>query len=242
VALAVLGGSSGDHGGVGRSRYLIGWALVVALAVGVSLGSLRLVRSAVGGGGKVVASLSPADVSAQYAQAQTSAAAKATASAGSGTAPTPAAAPPTGLAEPTSGSAPADPDPGTGHATPGQTDPGHAGALPTSHPRPTSPPPSVTRVLSSPGGSVVVRCTGSGSSASVYLVSWSPAQGYSVDQAQRGPSEAAEIEFESDSGSVSVNYHCSSSGPVQTIGTGDTWGDDGGSSGGSDGGTGGGDS
>lgn len=87
----------------------------------------------------------------------------------------------------------------------------------------------MTRVLASTGGSVVVRCTTSaGHAAEVYLVSWTPAQGYSVDHAQRGPGAEAEIEFESDRGSVSVHYHCGSTGPVQEVETGDGWGGDGG--------------
>ena len=54
---------------------------------------------------------------------------------------------------------------------------------PTSAPSPTST--SITRLLSSQGGSVVAQCTGSRGAGQVYLVSWSPAQGYTVDQVQR---------------------------------------------------------
>jgi hypothetical protein len=65
----------------------------------------------------------------------------------------------------------------------------------------------------------------------VYLVSWSPAQGYRVDHVQRGPGEEAEIEFESDRSSVSVGYRCTSSGPVQQVDGADSSGYDGGDAG-----------
>jgi hypothetical protein len=83
---------------------------------------------------------------------------------------------------------------------------------------------------------VVAQCTGSRGASQVYLVSWSPAQGYTVAQVQRGPSEEAEIEFASSSTSVSVNIHCTSSGPVQTVESGDSWAPGGGGSGGGGGG------
>ncbi|MFG2041782.1 hypothetical protein [Dactylosporangium sp. NPDC048998] len=56
---------------------------------------------------------------------------------------------------------------------------------------PGSSPSGVQRLLTSPGGTVVARCTGS----SVYLVSWSPAQGYQVTHVERGPGRTAEVAF-----------------------------------------------
>jgi hypothetical protein len=211
-------------------RRVLGWGLVPTLAVGASAGTLVLIRAAIGDGtGTLADSMSQAQVRAAYAGAV-----KAT--------PlprTPAPAPPSG---PTASVSPSATESGThGPSTPVPT--GHPTAVPrasgpASHPsahspspsssRSTSPPPAtVTRVLTSSGGSVVVRCTG----ATVYLVSWSPAQGYRVNDVHRGPGEEAEIDFESDRSSVSVGYHCTSSGPVQQVEGGDSSGYDGGGSG-----------
>ena len=75
----------------------------------------------------------------------------------------------------------------------------------------------MTAVLSSVGGSVVARCSAASESATVYLVSWSPAQGYSVDEVRRGPAQEAEITFSSKAKQVNVTIHCSSSGPVEEV-------------------------
>ena len=65
---------------------------------------------------------------------------------------------------------------------------------------PTGPTPSTTatiptgetRRLSSPGGDVLARC----SAAGVYLVYWSPAQGFRTDDVNRGPAPVATLSFE----------------------------------------------
>jgi hypothetical protein len=72
-------------------------------------------------------------------------------------------------------------------------------------------------VLSSVGGSVVARCSARSESATAYLVSWSPAQGYSVDEVKRGPAAEVEITFRSQSKQVNVSIQCSSSGPVEHV-------------------------
>jgi hypothetical protein len=72
-------------------------------------------------------------------------------------------------------------------------------------------------VISSPGGTVVATCSAANENATVYLVSWSPAQGYTVHQSTRGPSHEVEITFNSSKQAVNVTIHCSSSGPVAEI-------------------------
>ncbi len=213
-------------------RRLLGWALVPTLAVAASIGTLVLVRQAIGdGNGNLADSMSQAQVRAAYASAAHATPSRPPTAAGgpspiatSTASPThrPANSSPT---HPTTGSTPTPHSTGSG----GPPSAHHPSPSPTSHP--SSPPPtSVTRVLTSSGGSVVVRCTGGAARASVYLVSWSPAQGYRVADVARGPGEEAEIEFESDQSSVPVRYQCTASGPVQQVG--------GGSSGGYDDGTG----
>lgn len=65
------------------------------------------------------------------------------------------------------------------------------------------------RVFTTAGGSVVARCDG----GLAVLRSWSPAQGYAVDDVDRGPAETASLEFESDTGKVKVRITCRSGLP-----------------------------
>jgi hypothetical protein len=67
------------------------------------------------------------------------------------------------------------------------------------------------------GGSVVAQCSGSGY-RTVYLVSWSPAQGYRVTDVRRGPGQEAEIEFEGDRVSSSMTVLCRNGYPVMGYG------------------------
>ena len=57
-----------------------------------------------------------------------------------------------------------------------------------------SPSPKSSRVLTSDGGTVVASCSG----GLVTLVSWSPAQGYHVVQADRGPAKTVTVRFSDD--------------------------------------------
>lgn len=90
---------------------------------------------------------------------------------------------------------------------------------PTPVPRPSSARPSpsarhdaplartavaVTRLLSSSGGTAVARCQGD----RVYLVSWSPAQGYRADEVWRGPGRVARVSFESSRREVTIYAGC----------------------------------
>jgi hypothetical protein len=216
-----------------RRRYLLGWVALLALAVTASAGTLVLVRVVIGGG-PLVNALSQGEVRARYAAALEPV--RATTSSASSSA-TVSAAPSSAGSTHTSASPSAPQRHGSPAATTHQggsstgSGSGPQGGSTSSTPgHPTQPPPpaSTTKLLTSPGGSVVARCQGSGGSATVYLVSWSPAQGYSVNDVQRGPGHEAQIEFESGSQSVSVQFHCSASGPVQQVETDGGGGDDGG--------------
>jgi hypothetical protein len=214
----------------------VGWGAVLVLSVGASAGTLVLVRQAIGDG-NLADPLSQAQVRSQYDNVLHPSAGSSARPGTSGTA-TSANAPTSGpIVGPTSLPPTSPPPAATGGSTSGQhssggsTNPHPGGSSPSSTSHTSAPPAPVTKVLTSSGGTVLVRC--SGKPGQVYLVSWSPAQGYEVNGVQRGPGEEAEIEFESDRSSVSVHYHCTTNGPVQQIETGDGWsggggGDDGG--------------
>jgi hypothetical protein len=83
------------------------------------------------------------------------------------------------------------------------------------------PPPSpssadgsapVGTLLTSRGGDVVASCLAAGT----YLDSWSPSQGYDVDDVSRGPAGTARVTFESDGASVTVVVSCSAGVPSAT--------------------------
>jgi hypothetical protein len=212
------------------SRYLVGWAVVATIATAVGVGTVVLVRDEVGGG-MVVSTLSHEDVLDQLSAAARTAGASRPALPGpsgpSGVISgpprathTPTARPSTSATGPTStrsGSQPPSPYPTRSFGGHGSTPP------PSSTPSPSQP--GVTGVLSSSGGSVVARCTGAAGSASVYLLSWSPAQGFAVHEVVRGPGQEAEISFDSSSESVAVTVSCSAGGPVEQVETGgSSWG------------------
>lgn len=99
---------------------------------------------------------------------------------------------------------------------------------PTAGPR-TTPSPSATssrtaspsvegsrsqiRALGSRGGSVIARCTGS----TVYLVSWTPRQGFEVDDYVRGPINTASVNFESETVDVVMSVGCRAGLPVSLV-------------------------
>ncbi|SEL68629.1 hypothetical protein [Nonomuraea pusilla] len=112
---------------------------------------------------------------------------------------------------------------------------GQASPLPTAPPatasedaqaRPaTSPEPDATdaavstapgeddsvALVRSPGGTVVASCEGD----LVTLRSWSPAQGYSVDGVEPGPTRQARVEFEPDEGhDVELRITCVAGRPL----------------------------
>jgi len=63
---------------------------------------------------------------------------------------------------------------------------------------------SERRPFSGPGGTVVAVCV----DAQAFLVSWSPAQGYSVERIERGPYEHADARFEGSAGRSEVRVRC----------------------------------
>lgn len=66
-------------------------------------------------------------------------------------------------------------------------------------------------VLASAGGTVVARCLTDGT---VLLDSWSPRQGYQVEDIERGPARHVKIQFESDDLEFKGRITCSGGRPV----------------------------
>jgi hypothetical protein len=65
--------------------------------------------------------------------------------------------------------------------------------------------PGASRVVASPGGTVVARCDG----ATAVLVTWAPAQGYRVKRADQQPGDDhARVTFEGSGGRVEVDVRC----------------------------------
>jgi hypothetical protein len=84
---------------------------------------------------------------------------------------------------------------------------------PNPTPAPTQPQPSASStVLSSQGGTVVAECVPGG----VYLLSWSPTQGYDAAQVARGPASTAKVTFESPAQSYTMTVSCSTGVPTAT--------------------------
>jgi hypothetical protein len=201
-------------------RYVVSWLAVAAVATAVGVGTVVVVRSTVGAD-TVVTSLSQAEVQAQLSAATAT--------------PATVGVSPTASVRPSSQTTATSPGgqmshPATSGATTAPSGGTHRPSGPaTSGPGPTStsahgPSPSgaatVTGVLASPGGTVVAQCT----AGSVYLVSWSPAQGYAVHEVSRGGpgSHEAEITFvRAAGGEVHVHVTCGRDGPVQQVETGD---------------------
>jgi hypothetical protein len=93
----------------------------------------------------------------------------------------------------------------------------------SSRPRGATSTPSSTpsgaptdQVVSSPGGTAIVRCLGSGA----YLVSWSPAQGYYADDVHRGPAAEVVVRFESETRSDVVSARCPAGVPQPAVSAG----------------------
>jgi hypothetical protein len=93
--------------------------------------------------------------------------------------------------------------------------PARSGSAPPSGPPPTTP--TNLRTLAGSGGSVIAGCTPAGA----VLVSWTPAQGYSIERADAGPAEYAEVRFRSGrgnsgrgNGEVRVRIRCVSGVPT----------------------------
>jgi hypothetical protein len=74
--------------------------------------------------------------------------------------------------------------------------------------RSTGPPTPAARPISRPittsGGTAIVRCTG----GLAYLVSWSPREGYTYDNVDRGPAQRVRVRFRSDEDKVDIRVTC----------------------------------
>ncbi|MEE6260701.1 septum formation initiator [Plantactinospora sonchi] len=109
-------------------------------------------------------------------------------------------------------SAPAGTVPGTGGTPTGSPTPGgpSTGGSPGSATPATVPPVAGARLLATPGGTIVARCDG----GRVWLVSWTPAQGYRAEEVDRGPDDDAEVTFRSTAQRFDVEVECRAGEPV----------------------------
>ena len=189
-----------------RGRLMAGWGGALLASAVLASGTLLVVRNAVGGEA-VGPVLSAADVGAALASntpLQTPP--PATASARPSAVPTHHASP-----KPTHSAPTVTTSPTVAPST-------HASA--SQSPSPTHAASPTPVALSSAGGTVVATCSRGPDHWLVYLVSWSPAQGYTVSRPDsRGPSEEVELEFQSSSRTVDVKISCRPSGPVQQVST-----------------------
>jgi hypothetical protein len=70
--------------------------------------------------------------------------------------------------------------------------------------------PSIIQSISSPGGSVIVRCDHD----QAYLVSWSPAQGFATGSTGRGPAQQVSVQFVAGPVQFRMTMACQAGGPV----------------------------
>jgi hypothetical protein len=102
--------------------------------------------------------------------------------------------------------------------TPAAATPSALAATPTPHVPSGTPAAGTTRALSTSGGSVLARCEPAGTA---YLLSWTPAQGYGVDEVNRGPAPRASVKLEADHGrKLVIQVTCRSGVPTATTTTG----------------------
>jgi hypothetical protein len=85
-------------------------------------------------------------------------------------------------------------------------------SAPTSD-KPSTPTSDQERLISSPGGTMLARCSAAGAS----LVSVSPAPGYRVTEVSDSPAPKATVTFQSGLGRVEVVVRCLSGVPRATI-------------------------
>ena len=109
--------------------------------------------------------------------------------------------------------------PAAGAPAAGATDSPTAGATGSGNPVATDTAPSGSTpagtVLASSAGTVVATCQ----TAGAYLISWSPQQGYDVDNVSRGPAATASVHFESLANEVTMTVTCSAGVPSATTRT-----------------------
>ncbi|MFI7039574.1 hypothetical protein ACIBI0_23035 [Microbispora rosea] len=78
---------------------------------------------------------------------------------------------------------------------------------------PGDAPATGRRLVSTSAGTVIARCDG----GLVRLQSWTPAQGFEVDDVDPGPDDRARVKFESDEDRLEVEVRCSGGVPVPRI-------------------------
>ncbi|GGL01814.1 hypothetical protein [Planomonospora parontospora] len=93
-------------------------------------------------------------------------------------------------------------------STPSGSTPSATSGEDASAPPATGPGTGRSRAISTAGGNVIARCDG----GLVVLRAWSPAQGFQVDDVERGPTARARVEFESDEADVKVEVRCGADG------------------------------
>jgi hypothetical protein len=92
--------------------------------------------------------------------------------------------------------------------------PSDVGTSPATESPPAVPLPSAgRRLVTSVGGTVLVECRGQ----DVALISWTPAQGYRVDQVDGETGSDVEVRFEGEDGEVRVKVRCADGQPVAEI-------------------------
>jgi hypothetical protein len=191
----------------------VSWALAAALAAGIGLGTVVLSRQGVGENSPV-STLSSAQIEAQLAAAGVSAPVSATPAA---TVADPSVVPTPQVTVTATPHSTTRPTPAASHSGGGPSvRPTAAATSSPSAPVPSAAPVVVDGVVSSTGGSVVARCSYGSAGPVVYLLSWSPAQGYSTDEVRRGPDHEAEVTF-TGAGEVQIHVTCGTSGPVGQV-------------------------
>jgi hypothetical protein len=83
-------------------------------------------------------------------------------------------------------------------------------ASPSPSPSPSSSPAAQPgTLLTSPGGTIIATCQAAGA----YLLTWSPQQGYEVDDVVRGPAAVASVRFVSPAHAVTMEVSCTGNTP-----------------------------
>ncbi|MET8155129.1 hypothetical protein ABZT47_02070 [Sphaerisporangium sp. NPDC005289] len=181
-----------------------GWLVTAAVATGAGVVVTTFLGDAVTG--SATRALSPADV-------RRSLDAAAPLSAGPSPSDGPAAALSSSAAQ-----AAASPDaassPGSGAASPAPSTTPSAtpSASPSGPVASPSMPAGTSKVIAARGGVVVARCE----DGLVRLLSWTPAQGYEVKDAERGPRDKVRVRFEGES-RTEIEVHCSGGRPVSRV-------------------------
>ncbi|RCG32575.1 hypothetical protein DQ384_03520 [Sphaerisporangium album] len=178
-----------------------GWLVVALVATGAGVVVTAFLGEAVtGSSGRV---LSAADVRRELGAASAGPSAS-----GAGDVPADGAPSPVGTSRPPDGTPSpedtpadtpsADDTPPADPPSPGPSRPGHTGS---------------DKVISARGGVVVARCAG----GLVTLLTWTPAPGYEVKDAERGPRDKARVRFEADGARTEIEVRCSGDRPVPAV-------------------------